>query len=142
MPKPWRRGIWCVFAVEHSSTLETFMVYLVRCWSASSILFGCVCSVVVPQFRGRNSFLGGENVTHWTFANCEVRVFDLYSEFFQIFWWVVDSVPTYALYPENCSIYSSAKVTKVMDLGCSRISFCWTVYRYILMVVPVQKVYR
>nr|CAD1832687.1 unnamed protein product [Ananas comosus var. bracteatus] len=34
-------------------------------------------------------------ITHWAFANCEVRVFDLCSEFFQIFWRVVDSVPTY-----------------------------------------------
>nr|CAD1823525.1 unnamed protein product [Ananas comosus var. bracteatus] len=44
------------------------------------------------------------NVTHWTFANCEVRVFDQCSEFFQIFWRVVDNIPTYGSYPENYSI--------------------------------------
>nr|CAD1830087.1 unnamed protein product [Ananas comosus var. bracteatus] len=40
------------------------------------------------------------SVTHWTFANGKVRVFDLCSEFFQIFWRVVDSVPTYDSHPE------------------------------------------
>jgi len=40
---------------------------------------------VAFEFRGRNSFLGGVNVTHWTFANCEVRVFDLCDEPSQTF---------------------------------------------------------
>nr|CAD1821851.1 unnamed protein product [Ananas comosus var. bracteatus] len=42
--------------------------------------------------------------------------------FFQIFWRVVDSVSTYGSYPENCSIYSSAKVTEVEDLGSSQVA--------------------
>nr|CAD1821743.1 unnamed protein product [Ananas comosus var. bracteatus] len=48
---------------------------------------GCLRYFAYFEFRGRNSLLGGVNVTHWTFANCEVRVFELCAEQFQIFWW-------------------------------------------------------
>nr|CAD1823527.1 unnamed protein product [Ananas comosus var. bracteatus] len=75
-------------------------------------------------------------VTHWTFANCKVRVFAPCSELFEIFWRVVDSVPTYGSYPENYGILSSAKATKEEDLGCFRVAVCKAVYRYTLMVVP------
>nr|CAD1839680.1 unnamed protein product [Ananas comosus var. bracteatus] len=68
-----------------------------------------------------------------------------------IFWRVVDSVPTYGSYPENCGIYSSAKVAEVEDLGCSRVAsagLCigttlnlyrnkW-LYRYSIESVPVH----
>ena len=53
------------------------------------------------EFRGRNSFLGGVNVMHRAFANSEVRVLIENSELFQIFWRVVDCVPTYGTCPEE-----------------------------------------
>nr|CAD1837147.1 unnamed protein product [Ananas comosus var. bracteatus] len=60
----------------------------------------------------------------------------------EIFWRVIESVPTYGSYSENCSILSSAKVTKMMELGCSRVAVCRAVYQYNIDVVPEQMVYR
>nr|CAD1831706.1 unnamed protein product [Ananas comosus var. bracteatus] len=58
------------------------------------------------------------------------KVFDVCFEFFQIFWGVVDSIPTYGSHPENRDLKLSAKVSKEKDLGCSRVGFCRVVYRY------------
>nr|CAD1835723.1 unnamed protein product [Ananas comosus var. bracteatus] len=115
------------------------------------LLNKCGLEMELP-FRGRNSFLGGENVTHWTFANGKVRVFDLCSEFFQIFWRVVDSVPTYGSYPEICGLKLCTKTQKRdfwFALGLASAGLCTgtalmvvpehILYRYTLMVVPIQK---
>nr|CAD1821837.1 unnamed protein product [Ananas comosus var. bracteatus] len=64
---------------------------------------------------------------------------------------VVDSVPTYGSYLENCGIYCSAKVAEVEDLRCSQVAsaeLCtgttlklyrnkW-LYRYSIGSVPVH----
>nr|CAD1842711.1 unnamed protein product [Ananas comosus var. bracteatus] len=55
---------------------------------------------------------------------------------------VVDSVPTYDSYPQIYGIFSSAKATKEEDLGCSRVASAGLGTGAALMVVPVQKVYR
>nr|CAD1818038.1 unnamed protein product [Ananas comosus var. bracteatus] len=70
------------------------------------------------------------SVTHWTFANCEVRVFEL--------------VPTYDSHLENRGLKLSTKISKVKILGCSRVGLCRAEYRYCidlvteLEVLPVQ----
>nr|CAD1817923.1 unnamed protein product [Ananas comosus var. bracteatus] len=94
------------------------------------------------------------SVTHWIFANCDVRVFELCSKFFQIFWRVVDSVPTYGSHPENRDLKLSTKISKVKILGCSRVGLCraeygtaltwyrnWRCYRYSIGLVPIPSVF-
>nr|CAD1818594.1 unnamed protein product [Ananas comosus var. bracteatus] len=61
----------------------------------------------------------------------------LCSELFQIFWWVVDCVPTYGTCPEICGTKPCTQNPKKRDLADSRIEFwraCtgtrWCLYRY------------
>nr|CAD1840515.1 unnamed protein product [Ananas comosus var. bracteatus] len=64
--------------------------------------------------------------------------FDLCSEFFQIFWRVVDSVPTYGLYPEICGLKLCTKTQKVGLLVCSRVAFSRLCTGTGLMAVPIR----
>ena len=68
------------------------------------------------EFRGRNSFLGGVNVMHRAFANSKVRVLVEISVLFQIFWRVVDCVPTYGTCPEEWRFDLDTKVQKSGNL--------------------------
>nr|CAD1843965.1 unnamed protein product [Ananas comosus var. bracteatus] len=56
----------------------------------------------------------------------------------QIFWRVVDSVPTYGSYPEICGLKLCTKTQKVGLLVCSRVAFSRLCTGTGLMAIPVQ----
>nr|CAD1821736.1 unnamed protein product [Ananas comosus var. bracteatus] len=70
-----------------------------------------------------------DSVTHWTFANCKVRVFDLCSELFHTLWRVVNSVPTYVRI-SRIEVYNLAPKFEKSDFGQLSGSLQQAMYRY------------
>nr|CAD1830179.1 unnamed protein product [Ananas comosus var. bracteatus] len=95
--------VLCLGAIRRAGDLRGLVGALLEC-PFHPLQMDLFCGW--PAVSRTKLLLGGVNVTHWTFAIGEVRVFDLCFEFFQIFWRVVDSVPTHGSYFENCGLIS------------------------------------